>query len=82
MEAVKADAGLQEKLKAAADSDEVVAIAKEAGFILTADELERSQAEISEEVLEGVNGGAERGIPDGQQPFYSPCVRQPFKPFK
>ncbi len=58
VEAFKADAGLQEKLKAAADSDEVVAIAKEAGFILTADELERSQAEISEEELEGVSGGS------------------------
>jgi hypothetical protein len=33
LEAVKADAGLQEKLKAAADADTFVAIAKAAGFV-------------------------------------------------
>jgi len=57
MEAVKADAGLQEKLKAAADSDAVVTIAKESGFVISADELQRAQAKISDEELEGVAGG-------------------------
>ncbi len=58
MEAVKADAGLQEKLNAAADAaDAVVAIAKTAGFVISADQLQRAQAEISEEELEGVAGG-------------------------
>jgi len=57
MEAVKADAGLQEELKVAADADAVVAIAKEEGFLISADELQRAQAEISEEELEGVAGG-------------------------
>ena len=57
LEAVKADAGLQEKLKAAADSDVVVAIAKEVGFMISADELQRAQAVVSEEELEGVVGG-------------------------
>ena len=57
MEAVKADAGLQQKLKAAEDSDAVVAIAKEMGFLISAEELQRAQAEISEEDLEGVAGG-------------------------
>ena len=33
-EAVKADAGLQEKLKAAGDADAVIAIAKAAGFAI------------------------------------------------
>ena len=33
---VKADSSLREKLKAAADSDAVLAIAKEAGFVITA----------------------------------------------
>ena len=61
LEAVKADAGLQEKLNAAADPDAVVEIAKEAGFVISADELERRQAEISEEELEGVAGGKEKG---------------------
>jgi predicted ribosomally synthesized peptide with nif11-like leader len=57
LEAVKADAGLQEKLKAAADADAVVAIAKAAGFVISAEELNRAQAEVSEEELEGVAGG-------------------------
>ena len=57
LEAVKADAGLQEKLKAAADSDAVVAIAKEVGFMISAEELQRAQAVVSEEELEGVVGG-------------------------
>ena len=57
MDTVKADAGLQEKLKAAVDAEAVVAIAKAAGFVISADELQRAQAEISEEELEGVAGG-------------------------
>ena len=56
--AVKADTGLQEKLKAAGDADAVVAIAKAAGFVISAEELKRAQAEVSEEELEGVSGGA------------------------
>ena len=57
LEAVKADAGLQEKLKAAGDADAVVTIAKAAGFIISAEELKSAQAEVSEEELEGVAGG-------------------------
>ena len=61
LEAVKADAALQEKLKAAgdadADADAVVTIAKAAGFIISAEELKSAQAEVSEEELEGVAGG-------------------------
>ena len=55
--AVKADAGLQEKLKAAGDADAVVAIAKAAGFMISADALKKAQTEVSEEELEGVAGG-------------------------
>ena len=58
LEAVKADEGLKERLKAAVDSDSVVAIAKETGFLISADELHRDRAEISEDELEGVSGGA------------------------
>ena len=61
LEAVKADAGLQEKLKAAADADAVVAIAKEVGFMISSDELQRAQAavggELTDKELEGVVGG-------------------------
>ena len=57
LEAVKADAGLQEKLNAAADPDAVVEIAKDAGFMISAEELQRAQAEVSEEEMENVAGG-------------------------
>ncbi|QBE69401.1 hypothetical protein SynWH8101_1819 [Synechococcus sp. WH 8101] len=57
LEAVKADAGLQEKLKAAENVDAVVVIAKAAGFVISAEDLKRAQAEISDEELEGVAGG-------------------------
>ena len=62
-EAVQADAGLQEQLKAAGDADAVVEIAKAAGFVISADELKRAQAELTDgaeltdEELEGVTGG-------------------------
>ena len=57
VEKVKGDTSLQEKLKAAADADAVVAIAKEAGFSISADDLRNAQDNISEEELEGVAGG-------------------------
>ena len=57
LEAVKADAGLQEQLEAAADADAVVAIAKAAGFVISVDTLKQPQSELSEEELEGVAGG-------------------------
>jgi len=57
LEAVKADVGLQEKLKAAADSDAVTAIAKEVGFSISADDLKQTPSELSEKELEDVAGG-------------------------
>ena len=42
-EAVKADAGLEEKLKAAGDLDAAVAIAKEAGFEVSKAEWLKAQ---------------------------------------
>ena len=62
MEAVKADAGLQDKLNAEADADAVVSIAKEAGFVISADELQLAQSDkITEEELEGMSGGKSVG---------------------
>jgi predicted ribosomally synthesized peptide with nif11-like leader len=58
---LKDDAGLQEKLKGAADLDAAVAIAKEAGFDVSKAAWLRYQAnqtlELSDEVMEGVAGG-------------------------
>ena len=61
IEKVKADTSLQEKLKAAADSDAVLAIAKEAGFSISADAdvLKNAQSaiEMSDRELEGAAAG-------------------------
>ena len=62
LEKVKGDTSLQEKLKAAADTNAVAAIAKEAGFMISADDLAKAQSELSEdelseEELEAVAGG-------------------------
>ena len=54
LEKVKADTSLQEKLKAATDVDAALAIAKEAGFSISADDVRTS---ISDDELEGVAGG-------------------------
>jgi len=58
---LKDDAGLQEKLNAAADADAVVAIAKEAGFEVSKADWLKYQAkqtlELSDEELEDVAGG-------------------------
>jgi len=61
LDAIKADAGLQEKLKGAADLDAAVALANEAGFDARKADFIRYQAkqmaELSDEELEGVAGG-------------------------
>ncbi len=58
LEKVKADTSLQEQLKAAADVDAVTAIAKEAGFMISADDFKSAGFEqLSDSELEGVAGG-------------------------
>ena len=57
LEKVKGDTSLQEKLKAAADVNAVAAIAKEAGFMISADDLTKAQSELSDQELESVAGG-------------------------
>ena len=58
---IKDDAGLQEKLKGAADLDAAIALAREAGFDVSKADWLRYQAkqtlELSDEELEGVAGG-------------------------
>jgi predicted ribosomally synthesized peptide with nif11-like leader len=58
---LKDDAGLQEKLKCAADLDAAVALAKESGFVVSKADWLRHQAkqalELSNEELENVAGG-------------------------
>ena len=43
---VKGDTSLQEKLKAAPDANAVTAIAKEAGFMISADDIKAQQSEL------------------------------------
>ena len=57
LEKVKADTSLQEKLKAAADSDAVLAIAKEAGVVISTHNLTMFQSEIQDAELEAAAGG-------------------------
>ena len=65
LEKVKTDTSLQEKLKAAGDSDAVLAIAKDAGFSISADDLTKAQSELSDEDLDEIAGGHQ----DQQKPF-------------
>ena len=60
LEKVKGDTTLQEKLNGAADSGAVVEIAKEAGFSITAEDIQLRQSateQLSDEELEGASGG-------------------------
>ncbi len=56
LEKVQGDSSLQEKLNSASDADAVAAIAKEAGFNVSADLITKAQS-LTEEELEGVAGG-------------------------
>ena len=57
LEKVQGDTSLQEKLKEAKCEGCVVDIAKEAGFMISSEDLKNAQSELSEEELEGVAGG-------------------------
>ena len=60
LEKVKSDISLQDKLKAAASPEAALEIAKEAGFPITAEDLQSMQSakiELSDEELEGAAGG-------------------------
>ena len=63
---VQSDSGLLEKLKAVTDAKSAVAIAKSAGFEITAGDLIRQQAkiasELSDDELEKVSGGTALNI--------------------
>ena len=73
LERVKADTSLQEKLKAAASPDAVLEIANEAGFSITAEDIQSMQSstvELSDEELEGAAGGNR----DGLRQRTDPCM--------
>jgi len=60
LEKVKCDTRLQEKLNAAADSDAVLEMAKEAGFSLSINDSKKAQEDqtkLLEKELESMTGG-------------------------
>ena len=57
LEKVKGDTSLQEKLKAAGSNEAAIEIAKAAGFSITAEDMQSSTIELSDEELEGAAGG-------------------------
>ena len=64
LEKVKGDTSLQDKLKAAASPEAAVEIAKDAGFSITAEDIQSMQSatgEVSAEELEGAAGGVGNG---------------------
>ena len=69
-EAVKADSGLQERLKAASDAEAVMAIANAEGYMLSVGDIQKVQASTSDEELGAVIGG--RQLP--YEPPYKPFV--------
>ena len=71
IEKVQGDTNLQAKLKAASDAEGVVAIAKDGGFTISADELKKAQSEAEEE-LKGVTGGWKR-------PFLHPWIAKEWR---
>ena len=71
---LKDDAGLQEKLKGAADLDAAITLAKDAGFDVSKADWLKYQAqqtlELSNEELEGVAGGSTKWL---QRIFVGGC---------
>ena len=57
LEKLKSDTELQEKLKAAGSNEAAIEIAKAAGFSITAEDMQSSTIELSDEELEGAAGG-------------------------
>ncbi len=61
LEKAKGDTSLQEQLKVAASPEAALQIAKEAGFSITAEDIQSMQSgEVSDEELEGAAGGGQR----------------------
>lgn len=63
LEEVKGNSVLQGRLKAAVDMDSVLAIAIEAGFQISAAELNNAPFEISDSEFEKLSGGGHSGSP-------------------
>ena len=56
-EAIQSDQALQQKLQGVNDPGAIVDIAKEAGFTISAEEVQTAQVVLSDEQLDGATGG-------------------------
>ena len=71
LEKIKGDTSLQEKLKAAKTSEDVVGIANECGHHFTSETLSKGQ--LTDEEMEKLAGGGTRGYCGGGGEMYSLC---------
>ena len=55
--ALSEDVSLQVSLRAAADLDAVVAIARDAGFVITVEQITQLQSDLSDSELSAITGG-------------------------
>ena len=81
LEKVKGDTSLQEKLKAEASPEAAIEIAKEAGFSITAEDIQSMQSEtveLSDEDLEGAAGGLGGNGPSLATSWCVECVFSEF----
>ena len=63
IEKAKADTSLQDKLKGAASPEAAIEIAKDAGFSITAEDIQSATVELSDKELEEASGGRRRPCP-------------------
>ena len=76
LEAVKGDTALQARIQDTSDLDAVVAIAMEAGFVVSKPELEAAQAlELSEGELDTISGGLRKAV-GGNTRWMDGCSEQ------
>jgi predicted ribosomally synthesized peptide with nif11-like leader len=79
LDALQGDTALQERLKAAADTDAVVALAREAGFAISKAEMLKVHGvqqtwELSDEELESAAGGTGCGDVQPGALAYTVCM--------
>ena len=80
LEKVKSDTKLQEKLGAAITTEEALALAKDAGFLITSEDVQSMQSatDLSDDELENIAGGRRNPNQCGTcAPYQSNCQATP-----
>ena len=68
---VMADTGLQQKLNEATSPEEFIAVAKSAGYSVTAEALSKATSNLSDSELEAAAGGGGNAEPIGITGWYT-----------